>query len=142
MWDSLAMPMSDSPATGDEPPLRQIALAYGVRKKGWDQLKGVATAIQSELQATAWAELPEDLSGRRGVTRLVKDNAISQVIGTMVVNIDREGFAAFRRGQPLDGELRTMIDSMVEAAAFREGGAAEFVDLVLDNIKSHLVSGD
>ena len=136
------MPMPDKTAAGDDPPLKQLAMAYGVRKKGWDQLAGVSAAIQHELPAKAWDELPEDLSRRRIVTRLVKDNAVSQVIGTMVVNIDRESFAAFRRGVPLDGELRDMIDTMVKAAAFREGGASEFVDTVLDNMRSHLASGD
>ena len=58
------------------------------------------------------------------------------------MNIDGQSFAAFRRGLPLDDELRDMIDSMVKAAAFREGGASEFVDLVLDNMRSHLASGD
>jgi len=105
------MPMPDKTAAGDDPPLKQLAMAYGVRKKGWDQLAGVSAAIQHELPAKAWDELPEDLSRRRIVTRLVKDNAVSQVIGTMVVNIDRESFAAFRRGVPLDGELRDMIDT-------------------------------
>ena len=111
LWDSLVMPMPDKTAAGDDPPLKQLAMAYGVRKKGWDQLAGVSAAIQHELPAKAWDELPEDLSRRRIVTRLVKDNAVSQVIGTMVVNIDRESFAAFRRGVPLDGELRDMIDT-------------------------------
>jgi len=30
----------------------------------------------------------------------------------------------------------------VKAAAFREGGASVFVDIVLDNMRSHLASGD
>jgi hypothetical protein len=132
------MPMRVSPTAGDEPPLKQLAVAYGVRKKGWDQLAEVSAAIVRELPDGTWDDLPEDLSGRRIVSRLVKESAVSQVIGTMVVNIDRESFDAFRRGLPLDGELRLMIDQMVKAAAFRQRGAAEFVDIVLDDVRNHL----
>jgi hypothetical protein len=64
------------------------------------------------------------------------------VIGTMVMNIDGESFESFKRGLPLDGRLRSSIDRMAAAAAFREGGAPEFVDIVLDNMRSHLSSDD
>ena len=134
--------MPVSPSAGDDPPLKPLAIAYGIRKQGWDQLAGVSAAIQRELPVTAWDDLPANLSGRAIVTPLAKNNAISQVIGTMVVNIDPESFALFQPGLLLEDRLRSSIEGMVEAAAFREGGAAAFVDIVLDNMSSHLAGDD
>jgi hypothetical protein len=134
--------MPDIPTGSDDPPLKQLAIAYGVRKKGWDQLSAVSAAIQGELPATAWDDMSENLTGRRIVTKLAKNNAVSQVIGTMIMNIDGEGFESFKRGLPLDGRLRSSIDRMAAAAAFRERGAPEFVDIVLGNMRSHLSSDD
>jgi hypothetical protein len=134
------MPVSST--AGEDPPLKQLAMAYGIRKRGWDQLSEVSAAIQRELPDAAWEAMPEHLRGRRVVTRLVKDQAVGQVIGTMVMNIDGGEFASFKRGLPLDGRLRSSIEGMVEAVAFREGGASEFVDIVLENMRSHLSSSD
>jgi hypothetical protein len=51
--------MADIPTGSHDPPLKQLAIAYGVRKKGRDQLSGVSAAIQGELPATAWDDMSE-----------------------------------------------------------------------------------
>jgi hypothetical protein len=107
---------------------------------GSDRLAGVSASIERDLPATGWDD-PEHLSGPPIGTRLAKENVVRQVVGTLVMNIDLESLASFKQGLPLDDRLRSSIEGMVEAAAFRDGGAPEFVDIVLDNMRGHLSGG-
>ena len=114
--------------------LTELARAYGIRKKGADRVAGIAAVIQSELPDEVWDLVPQRFR-RWPLYRNVKRNAVCQVIGILIQ--DRESFESLKAGHPISESLREMMDGSV-AVSFSDGGAPEFVDIVLANIAKHL----
>ena len=115
--------------------MAEIAAAYGVRKNGWDALSGVAAVIQRELPDEAWDRVPDKLRRFRPLYRNVRQNAVSYVLHPLVT--DADSLESLKAGRPITNNVRETMDVMV-ATSFPDGGAQEFVDIVLANIADHV----
>lgn len=114
--------------------MAEIAAAYGVHKKGWDALTGVAAVIQRELPDDVWDKMPDKFRRFRLLFRNVKQNAVSYVLHPLVM--DADSFESLTAGRPIANDVRESMDVMV-GTSFPDGGAHDFVDIVLANIADH-----
>jgi hypothetical protein len=115
--------------------MAQVAAVYGVRKKGWDALSGVAAVIQRNLPKDAWDRLPDTHRRFRHLFRNVRQSAVSYVLHPLVM--DPDSFESLKDGGPIATDVRETMDVMVAAAGFPDGGTQEFVDMVLADIADH-----
>jgi hypothetical protein len=114
--------------------MAEIAAAYGVHKKGWDALSGVAAVIQRELPDDVWDKIPEESRRFRLLYLNVRMNALIHVLHPLMMDVD--SFESLKAGRSITNDVRKAMDVMV-VASFRDGGAHEFVDIVLANIAGY-----